>query len=81
LLFPPGVNCGFVALDCPFDRLLHAPSEIMEQAPDMVGMLRDPKFALDQRSDTCARPDSAKEAKRLGATGEQQRDLGALFGR
>ena len=52
----PGRDGRLVALAGPLHRLLDAPAQALEEAPQMVGMVVDPEALLDHAGHALLRP-------------------------
>jgi hypothetical protein len=55
-LLPPGLDPGFIALTCPPRRLLMREIHLLEDHADVVVVIADAKFTLDQIGDQLLGP-------------------------
>jgi hypothetical protein len=62
----PPSDCIFVALECAPLGLLVAPSQLMEKAANVVGVIADAKLPADQFGDSRAGPEIGRVALRHG---------------
>src|SRR5208282_6798620 len=75
---PPVCDDGFVALDCPSNRNLRRPTQILQQAGDVIPVVEDPEFPLDDLGDTGTGPNIATETISFGSVPEKIRNLVSL---
>ncbi|HEU0026309.1 MAG TPA: hypothetical protein VFQ25_04270 [Ktedonobacterales bacterium] len=80
-LFAPAADDGLVALRGPLDGPLHTPARLAQQTAHVIGVVANAEGAPDHVRDALSRPHVAPKAIRLGAAGQQGRDLRPLLRR
>jgi hypothetical protein len=77
---PPASDGRFVALDRPSDRNWRCPTQILQQTGNVILVVANPQFPLDNLGHTSTGPDFATEAIGLRSVPEKIRDLAFLGG-
>ena len=80
LLGDPALDCGFVALRRPADRLLGTPAGGAQQPPDMIRMVVDVGLFVNDGRDALSGLHLADEAEGFGTPSEQIGKLRTLLG-
>jgi hypothetical protein len=75
----PALDCRFVALRGPADRLLGTPACRAQQAADMIGTVPDVELFANDRRDALGGPDLPDEAEGFGTQSEQTGKLCELL--
>src|ERR1700677_2247169 len=75
---PPSRDDGFVALDRPRDRNLRCPTQILQHAGNVIPVVANPEFPLDNLGDPRTGPDITTEAIGFRSVPEKIRNLASL---
>jgi hypothetical protein len=65
-------------LDCPRDRNLRCPTQILQDAGNVIPVVANPKFPLDDLGNTGTGPDVATKTIGFGSMPEEIRNLVSL---